>query len=119
MTDIIEVKLSNEIGDFGENKDIAKRIRIKKIMPGLIDNAQIVLDFNDVSGATQSFIHALIAEPMREFPDLFFSNVKFKNCQKTIKTVVMTVSEYIQESMDNGFNKLETPYLKNKKPSQK
>lgn len=94
------IKLIDEAGEFGENKDTAKRIRIKQIMPALIDNEEVILDFAGMSGATQSFIHALIVSPMREFGDLFFEKVSFKNCSPTIQQVVKIVSEYTQEGMD-------------------
>lgn len=94
------IKLSREVGEFGENKDVAKRIRIKQIMPALIDGEEVILDFSGMIGATQSFIHALIVEPMREFGDLFFDKVSFKNCSPTIQQVVKIVSEYTQEGME-------------------
>lgn len=95
------IKMLDQIGDFGENKDVARRLRIKEIMPALLDEEPVVLDFGGVTGATQSFIHALIVSPMREFGDKFFENVKFKNCSPTIKQVVQIVSEYTQEGMGN------------------
>ena len=94
------IKLAKIAGDFGENKDTARRIRIKQIMPALIDGEDVVLDFDGMVGATQSFIHALIVGPMREFGDLFFEKVSFKNCSSTIQQVVKIVSEYTQEGME-------------------
>lgn len=95
-------KLVKEVGDFGENKDIARRIRIKQIMPALIDDEEVILDFAGMMGATQSFIHALIVGPMREFGDVFFEKVSFKNCSPTIQQVIKIVSEYTQESMEES-----------------
>ena len=94
------IKLIDVVGEFGENKDIAKRIRIKQIMPALIDDMDVILDFGGMVGATQSFIHALIVGPIREFGDLFFEKVSFKNCSPTIQQVIKIVSEYTQEGMD-------------------
>lgn len=94
------IKLVDVVGEFGENKDIAKRIRIKQIMPALIDDMDVILDFGGMVGATQSFIHALIVGPIREFGDLFFEKVNFKNCSPTIQQVIKIVSEYTQEGMD-------------------
>ena len=94
------IKLVDVVGEFGENKDIAKRIRIKQIMPALIDDMDVILDFGGMVGATQSFIHALIVGPIREFGDLFFEKVSFKNCSPTIQQVIKIVSEYTQEGMD-------------------
>lgn len=92
--------MAKEAGEFGENKDVAKRLRIKEIMPALIDGEEVVLDFGGMTGATQSFIHALIVAPMREFGDVFFEKVRFKNCSPTIVQVVKIVSEYTQESLN-------------------
>ncbi len=93
------VKMHGKAGDFGENKDTAKLIRIEKIMPALARGQTIQLDFTGMTGTTQSFIHALIAEPIREFPDTFFDLVVFKACNDLIKTVIGIVSEYMQESL--------------------
>lgn len=94
------ISIQKEAGDFGENKDIARRLRIKEIMPALLDGDEIILDFEGMTGATQSFIHALIVAPMREFKDIFFDKVHFKNCSPTLRQVISIVSEYTQESMD-------------------
>jgi len=96
------VKLAKMAGEFGENKDTARRIRIKQIMPALVDDEEVILDFEGMIGATQSFIHALIVGPMREFGDLFFEKVSFKNCSPTIQQVVKIVSEYTQEGMEES-----------------
>lgn len=94
------ITMLNEAGEFGENKDIARRLRIKRIMPALLDDEEVILDFNGMTGSTQSFIHALIVDPIREFHDKFFEKVQFKNCSPTIKQVVEIVSEYTQESIE-------------------
>lgn len=94
------IKILDEAGEFGENKDVARRLRIKKIMPALLDEEDVILDFGGMTGATQSFIHALIVAPMREFGDSFFERVQFKNCVPAVQQVVQIVSEYTQESME-------------------
>lgn len=94
------INLRQEAGDFGENKDVARRLRIKEIMPALYDGEEIILDFGGMTGVTQSFVHALIVAPMREFENTFFEKVQFKNCSPTIRQVVKIVSEYTQESFE-------------------
>ena len=98
----IEIKMFPIIGDFGENKDTAKDLRIKRIMPALRDGKEIVFDFAGISGVTQSFIHALISEPIREFTDIIFDRLLFKNCEETVQKVIEIVYEYMQESLDGG-----------------
>ena len=104
----VEIKMFPIVRDFGENKDIAKDLRIKKIMPALQDGDEVVFDFAGVSGVTQSFVHALISEPIRGFTDVIFDRLLFKNCNKTVQKVVEIVYEYMQESLD-GDGKEITP----------
>ena len=96
----MKIAMMQEAGQFGENKDIARRLRIKEIMPALLDGDEVILDFGGMTGATQSFIHALIVAPIREFGDVFFDKVRFKNCSPTVMQVVKIVSEYTLESLD-------------------
>ncbi|MFA7151499.1 MAG: STAS-like domain-containing protein [Candidatus Paceibacterota bacterium] len=98
MKKVIELK--KLVGEFAENKDIAKKIRVNQIMPTLADGKMVVLDFSEVSGTTQSFIHALISEPIRQFRDTALEKIEYKNCSDIVKEVVKTVSEYMQESLD-------------------
>lgn len=89
-------------GDFAENKDIAKKLRIEKIMPTLSEGNEVILDFDGVSGATQSFIHALISDPIRELKDVTFDNLAYKNANDDIREIVSIVYRYMQESLDGN-----------------
>ena len=97
----ILIKIKDLAGDFAENKDVAKDLRITKIMPTLAEGKEVVLDFSGVSGTTQSFIHALISEPIRRFRDVALEKIHYKNCSDVVKEVIKTVSEYMQESLDS------------------
>ena len=96
----ITIELKKLIGEFAENKDIAKKIRVDQIMPALATGKTVVLDFSGVSGTTQSFIHALISEPIRQFRDKALDKIEYKNCSDIVKEIIKTVSEYMQESLD-------------------
>lgn len=93
------IKMFNYIGDYGENKDIARKIRLETILPCLEKEEDITIDFKNVTGATQSFIHALLADPIRKYPEIVFNKITFKNCSDNVKVVVEIVEEYMQESM--------------------
>ena len=95
------IKIKDLAGDFAENKDVAKNLRVTKIMPTLAEGKEVVLDFSGVSGTTQSFIHALISEPIRRFRDAALEKIHYKNCSDVVKEVIKTVSEYMQESLDS------------------
>jgi len=94
------IKMGKIVNDFAENKDIAKKIRVEIIMPGLSKGDEVVLDFYGVSGATQSFIHALISDPIRKLKDVAFDNLMYQNANNDIREIISMVYRYMQESLD-------------------
>lgn len=90
------IKLLSKTGVFAENKDLARDIRINEITPILKKNDEITLDFNGVESATQSFIHALISELIREFGNEILDNIYFKNCNKSVREIINIVVDYMQ-----------------------
>jgi len=103
MKNIIKIKRMS--GDFAENKDIAKKLRIEQIMPALLKRNEVIIDFNGVNGATQSFIHALISDPIREFKNIAFDNLVYKNANNDIREIISIVYRYMQESLDGNSDK--------------
>lgn len=90
------IKIFNFVGDFAENKDIARDIRIDLITPIINKGGEIVLDFGKVESVTQSFIHALLSEAIREFGAEILDKIAFKNCNNTVKGIVNIVVDYMQ-----------------------
>ena len=68
-------------------------------MPALKLGEQIEFDFQGIEGATQSFIHALISEAIREYKDVAFDNLLYKNANAQVKEIIKTVYAYMQESL--------------------
>lgn len=102
------VKMLKQTGEFAENKDVAKDLRVTKIMPALLKGDEVILDFKGVNGATQSFIHALISDPIRELKDRAFDNLSYKNTNDGIREIISIVYRYMQESLDgNDGNRLD------------
>lgn len=90
------IRLKRLVGIFAEDKDKARDIRIKKITPVIKSKNEITLDFNGVEAATQSFIHALISEPIREYGPGVLDLISFKNCNENVTKVINIVVEYMQ-----------------------
>lgn len=87
-------------GSFAENKEVAKRLRIQTVMPSLLVGKEVVFDFGNVTGATQSFIHALISEPIREFRDVAYDNLYYENANDNVREIISIVYRYMQESLE-------------------
>jgi hypothetical protein len=84
-------------GPFAENKDVARGIRVHDIIPALENAEELILDFQRVDAATQSFIHTLISDPMRRYGNDVLDRIAFKSCNDTIKKIVGIVVDYMQE----------------------
>ncbi len=94
----MEIKIINITGSFAENKDLARDIRLTKIIPELEKKEEIILNFEGVEGTTQSFIHALISDVIRKYGAEALDKISFKNCSETVRKIIGIVVEYMQES---------------------
>ena len=92
------LKLFESVGAFAENKDIAQKIRIEQIVPAIKNNEKVILDFESIDSATQSFVHALISDVIRQHGSDSLDSISFKNCSKTVQKIIEIVVEYMQES---------------------
>ena len=79
------IHLYKLVGAFAEDKDKAKIIRQDILWPQIKVNSKIEVDFDKVEDATQSFIHALLSELIRETQGEVLDLVSFKNCNETVK----------------------------------
>ena len=93
---MIKIKLEQIVGSFAENKDKAKDIRVKKMNPELKKGGNVELDFEGVTSATQSFIHALISQLIRTYGTDVLDRIDFKNCNDTVKKIIEIVIDYMQ-----------------------
>lgn len=89
-------------GEFAENKDVAKKWREEIILPQLAKRKEIEIDFTGVTGVTQSFVHALVAEAIRRYGDTAFDNLIFSNTNGVVRQIITTVYHYMQESLKDN-----------------
>lgn len=82
---MINIDIFNKAGAFAENKDIARNIRIKELLPALNKGEEITLGFAKVDAAAQSFIHALISDILRKHGADVLDRIAFKSCNVTVK----------------------------------
>ena len=96
------ISIFEKAGSFAENKDVARDIRLQEIIPVLERNEEVIVDFKKVEAATQSFIHALISDLLRNYGNDVLENIAFKSCNKTIKKIINIVVDYMQDGMEPG-----------------
>mgnify|MGYP001560276075 CR=1 FL=1 len=91
-----KIKIFKFAGEFAENKDAARKVRIDLVTPILKKGDEVVLDFGKVDSATQSFIHALLSELIRKFGPEVLDKIVFKNCNENVKGIINIVVDYMQ-----------------------
>lgn len=94
------VEIRARAGVFAENKDIARDLRLNEIIPALERQEEVVLDFAGVDATTQSFIHALISDLLRNYGSGVLDRLEFKSCNKTVRKIVSIVVDYMQEGAE-------------------
>lgn len=80
------------VAEFVEDVEQAALVRRSKILPGIKDGRWVVLDFGNVRFATQSFVHALLFEPLRIPGSLL--RLSFLNCTRATEEAIRTVAAY-------------------------
>ena len=93
----ININIKSKVGNFAENKDKARSIRINDIEPALKESKQVILNFKGVTGTTQSFVHALISQLIRDYGADVLDQIDFKNCNSEVQGVVTIVTDYMQQ----------------------
>ena len=95
-----QIMLFDKAGGFAENKDVARDLRLQEIIPALENSEEVILNFEKVDAATQSFIHALISDLLRNYGNAVLDRITFKSCNETIKKIINIVVDYMQEGLD-------------------
>ena len=93
------IKIVDRAGVFAENKDTARDLRLQEILPALADGGEVVLDFEGVDAATQSFVHALISDVFRQHGTQVLERMLFKSCNETVRKIIEIVTDYMQEGL--------------------
>ena len=87
-------------GDFPVDKDAARELRLNTLLPSLQAGEAVELDFAGISCATQGFMHALLSDPIRQYPETVFDLILFKNCSDSVKEIVTAVADYMFASLE-------------------
>jgi STAS-like domain of unknown function (DUF4325) len=114
----VEVQVNPGANGFAEDKDSAKELRKTVIMPSLVANKTVILNFSGVTSSTQSFVHALIAEPLQKMGEDVLDRLEFRSCAPQIKNLVELVVDYSLGGFSKG-SPMQVGTGPKKKPSEK
>lgn len=80
------------IEPIAENNEKAAELRRDILLPSVREGRWVVLDFENVRFATQSFIHALLNEPLRTRESVL--RLSFLKCTRATREAIHTVAAY-------------------------
>jgi len=121
MKTSIEVNVEPGPKGFVEDKDAAKKLRTDIIMPALLANKSVIINFRGVTSSTQSFVHALVGEPLQTMGEAVLSRLEFRSCAPQVRSLVELVVDYSLGGFTAGSSapmEVETG-TKPKKPSER
>ena len=93
----MELNIKDHTGNFAENKDTAKYLRVNQISQSIEKKEIVILNFKGVDSTTQSFVHALISDIFQKYGEEALKFFEFKNCNKPVKSLITTVINYSME----------------------
>ncbi len=93
------LRVIERAGEFAEDKESARKLREEILRPELEAEQDILVDFQGVGLATQSFVHALISDLVRDDKLEALDHLIFKNCNPDVKTIISIVVDYSQEDV--------------------
>lgn len=79
------ISVRNYFGKYAEDKDLAKKIRDKYILPALAENKTITLDFEDIVSAPHSLLNAMLATPIERLGLAAYKKIKRINVSPDIR----------------------------------
>ena len=88
------------VGDFGEDKDTAAQLREQVIKPYVKTGETVLVDFESVTLVTQSFIHALISDVLRDGGEDVLDRIDFRNCSDVVRGIISTVVQYSLDTVN-------------------
>ncbi len=81
------------VRDFEEDVERAAKIRDDELLPSMKAGTMVVLDFEGVKFATQSFVHALMYKVIRDGQNIG-STLSIANCSRATREAVIAVAAY-------------------------
>lgn len=89
----IEELVVVKVSQFEEDVEEASRIRDNIVLPSINSGKLVVLDFDKVRFATQSFVHALMYKVIRDGQQIG-ATLSIANCTNSTREAVMAVAAY-------------------------
>jgi anti-sigma regulatory factor (Ser/Thr protein kinase) len=82
------INIKNYFGSYAEDKELAKKIRDKYILPAINEDKMLTLDFEGVVLATHSLLNAMLATPITRLGLSAYKKIKVINAVPEIREMI-------------------------------
>lgn len=89
----VYISVENYFGRYAEDKSAAIKFRDERLMPALVENKNILVDFDYVISAPHSFLSALLATPIKTLGMRAYKKFKFLNTKPEIRETIDFILE--------------------------
>jgi len=80
-----DINIFNHFGKYAEDKQSAIKFRESRILPAVLDNKTVILDFSGVISAPHSFLNALLSTAIQNYGMQSYKNIKIVNASPEIR----------------------------------
>lgn len=95
------VEIRPDASNVAQDKAAAEAVRETSIMPSLRQGGALSISFSGVALTTQSFVHALLAEPLRFVGrEGLAERLRFVACSSQVHEVILIVMGYIWNELE-------------------
>lgn len=92
------IQVKNYFGNSAEDKDLAKKIRDKYILPALSENKSLIIDFEDIVFAPHSLLNAMLATPIQNLGLSAYLKIRIINAAPEIRE---TLDFIFRQTLEN------------------
>lgn len=82
------LSIYNYFGRNADDKQAAISYRDRHLLPAIAEGKSVVIDFNEVSASTHSFLNALLASPIRRMGLQAFKKIRIVNASSEIRETI-------------------------------
>lgn len=79
------ISVRDYFGKYAEDKDLAKKIRDKYLLPALAENKTLTIDFEEIISAPHSLLNAMLATPIERLGLAAYKKIKIINAAPDIR----------------------------------
>lgn len=88
QNDLLYLNVRNYFGRYAEDKSLAIKLRDEKVLPAIVENKTITIDFEEIVSAPHSLLNAFLATPIQRLGMAAYKKIKIINASPEIRETI-------------------------------